>query len=232
MPAPCRHLASVNIGRTQSFEVDGKKFRSAILKSSIGGRVALGAEGVAGDQQADHRFHGGPEKAVYLYALEHYDFWQRALRCTSLPPGTLGENLTFAGFADLEGELHVGDTLELGTGDAAATIQLTIPRQPCWKLEARMGLKGFAKAFLESGRMGSYARVVRAGTIGAGDRVAVVERRPRSAPLRDLLRALYLGDDGARARVLADPELAPGLRRKVERGTRSGGGGGRGFEEG
>ncbi len=220
-------LASINVGRAQSFDLGERKLRSAILKSPIAGRVELQPLGVAGDQQADRRFHGGPEKAVYLYALEHYPFWQSALKCVALPPGTFGENLTIEGWPDLEGELHVGDELAIGDPQHGARVQLTTPRQPCWKLEARMGLPGFAKAFLESGRIGIYARVSRPGAIGVGDAVAVVTRSPQSATVRDLIAALHLEDRAAAQRVLADDALDAALRRKVEwrlaRGRRKGG---------
>jgi MOSC domain-containing protein YiiM len=217
MPLPSARLASINVGRAQRFEGDGggKAFRSAILKGAVAGQVALGEEGVAGDVQADRRYHGGPDKAVYLYALEHLAFWQRALRCDPLPPGTLGENLTIEGWSDLEGTLHVGDTLAIGEGDAPAAIQLTTPRQPCWKLERRMGLPGFAKAFLESRRIGSYARVVRPGPIAAGDPIRVLTRSPNSATLRDLIDAWHFRDRAARTRVLADESLDPSLRRRL-----------------
>jgi MOSC domain-containing protein YiiM len=219
MPLPAARLASINVGRAQRFEGDGdgKAFRSAILKGPVSGRVALGEEGVEGDVQADRRYHGGPEKAVYLYALEHLAFWQKALRCDPLPPGTLGENLTIEGWSDLEATLHVGDTLAIGDGEEPATIQLTTPRQPCWKLERRMGLPGFAKAFLESRRIGSYARVVKPGPIGAGDPIRVIIRSPNSATLRDLIDAWHFRDSEARARVLADDALDEALRRRLTR---------------
>lgn len=221
MTAPRARLAAVNVGRAQTHEVGGRKLRTAILKTSVAGRVAIGSEGIEGDQQADRRYHGGPDKAVYLYAAEHLAFWQQALRCAALPPGTFGENLTLEGWDDLEGTLHVGDVLQIGDGPDAAVIELTTPRQPCWKLEARMGIEGFAKAFLESGRMGSYARVTRPGTIAAGDAVTVIARREAAASLLDLQRAIYFGDRAAKARVLADTALDPALRRRVERGRRS-----------
>lgn len=209
-------LASINVGRAQSFDLGERKLRSAIVKAPIAGPVAIGRDGVDGDQQADRRFHGGPEKAVLLYALEHYPFWTRALRCVELPPGTFGENLTLEGWPLLERELRVGDLLQIGDATRGARVQLTTPRQPCWKLEARMGLPGFAKAFLESGRIGSYARVTQPGTIAAGDPIVVVARSAQAAPLADLIAALHLDDRAAAERVLADPELDAALRRKVE----------------
>lgn len=211
------HLVAVNVANVQSFTVGERKFRSAILKAPVEGRVLLRELGLDGDHQADHRFHGGPEKAVYLYSFEHYAFWQKALKLDAMPPGTLGENLTIGGFEkDLEHDLHVGDVLAIG----GALVQLTTPRQPCWKLETRMGLSGFAKAFLESGRIGMYARVSREGGVAAGDAVSVERRSARSATVRDLLLALYFEDDTAAQRVLDDDELEPRMRRRLSRTSR------------
>jgi len=207
-------VVSVNVARAKTFTVVDRRFRSAILKAPVQGRILLRTLGLDGDQQADRRYHGGPDKAVYLYSSEHYAFWQKALESTDLPPGTFGENLTLSGFEhDLEHDLHVGDLLQIG----AARLQLTTPRQPCWKLETRMGLPGFAKAFLESGRIGMYARVVVEGLVGARDEVSVVERGTNSASVADLIRALYFEDAEAGRRVTADEALDPRLRRRLER---------------
>jgi MOSC domain-containing protein YiiM len=189
------HVVSVNVSGVRSFTVpkegtkDGreKTFRSGILKAPVAGRVKLLRLGLEGDRQADRRVHGGPEKAVYLYGAEHLAFWEKALR-SPIPPGTLGENLTIGGFErGLEQELHAGDELRIGT----ARVQLTTPRQPCWKLEARMGLPGFIKAFAESGRIGVYARVLEEGEVGAGDEVTVVARAPDSPTLAEFIRARF-----------------------------------------
>ena len=212
-------LESVNVARAKTFEVatavagETRKFRSAILKAPVAGPVMLRTLGLEGDQQSDRRYHGGPEKAVLLYDAAAYPFWREALKSEPLPPGTFGENLTLGGFATtLEQELHVGDTLRLGD---TATIQLTTPRQPCWKLETRMGLPGFAKSYLESGRLGMYARVVEEGEVAAGAAVSVISRSPGAQPISDLIRALYFKDAAARKRVIGDDALEEGLRRRL-----------------
>jgi MOSC domain-containing protein YiiM len=212
-------VASVNVAAVQTFEVGGKKLRSAILKAPVAGRVMVRTLGVDGDQQADHRFHGGPEKALYLYGAEHYDFWRTRIRGETLarlgglPFGIFGENLTITGLGDLEAQLHVGDVLRIG----CAVVELTVPRQPCWKLETRFGIPEFARAFLGSGRIGSYASVRSEGLVGAGDEVAVVERRPDAIPLAELILALYFRDDAAKARALASTDLPAKLRRRIEK---------------
>jgi MOSC domain-containing protein YiiM len=212
-------VASVNVSPVQTFAVGERKVRSGILKAPVAGRVMVRMLGIDGDAQADHRFHGGPEKAVYLYGAEHYDFWRTRIRgktlerLGNLPYGIFGENLTIAGLGDLEAKLHVGDVLKAGD----ALLELTDPRQPCWKLETRFAIPDFARAFLGSGRLGIYARVRHEGRVGAGDAVEVVERAADSIPLADLILALYFDDEAARARALASGSLPPRLRRRIER---------------
>jgi MOSC domain-containing protein YiiM len=212
-------VASVNVSAVRTFEVGGKRIRSAILKAPVAGRITARALGLDGDAQADHRFHGGPEKALYLYGAEHYDFWRGRIRgaalerLSKLPFGSFGENLTIAGLGDFEANLHVGDVLRVGD----AVVELTDPRQPCWKLETRFGIEEFARAFLGSGRIGTYARVRTEGLVGAGDAVEVVERAADAIPLADLILALYFRDDAARARSLASTSLPARLRRRIER---------------
>lgn len=212
-------VASVNVSEVKTFEVGGEKFRSAILKAPVAGRVMARTLGLDGDQQADHRFHGGPEKAVYLYGAEHYDFWRTRIRGETLerlgrlPFGIFGENLTIAGLGDFEANLHVADVLKVGD----AVLELTVPRQPCWKLETRFGIPEFARAFLGSGRIGSYARVKSEGLVGAGDEMTVVERKDDSITLADLILALYFRDEEAKARALASRSLPEKLRRRIEK---------------
>ena len=107
----------------------------------------------------------------------------------------------------------MGDALKIG----GAVVELTVPRQPCWKLETRFAIPEFARAFLGSGRIGSYARVRSEGLVGAGDEVAVVERHDRAIPLADLVLALYFRDEAAKARALASPSLPEKLRRRIEK---------------
>jgi len=212
-------VASVNVSPVRTFEVGGKEIRSAILKAPVGGRVMVRALGVDGDAQADPRYHGGEEKAVYLYGAEHYAFWRSRIRGETLarlgglPFGIFGENLTIDGLGDLERALHVGDVLAIGD----AQLELTTPRQPCWKLETRFAIPDFARAFLGSGRIGCYARVRREGLVGAGDSVRVAERLDHSIPLADLILALYFRDEAAQARALASTSLPEKLRKRIGR---------------
>lgn len=167
-PAPGRVL-SVNAGQVREIEYRGKIRKTAIYKEPVEGRVPIRRTCLAGDEQADHRLHGGPEKALYAYASEDYAWWQERLGI-QLRPGTFGENLTLGGFP-IERTL-VGEHVRVGN----AVLAVTGPRFPCWKLGVRMGDRRFPREFLRSCRSGTYLAVVTEGDVGAGDELQTVFR--------------------------------------------------------
>ena len=138
---------------------------SGIDKHPVGVRLWLGLEGLNGDEQADRRFHGGPEKALHHYARDHYPAWLEALgeRAVLGGPGAFGENISTAGMT--ESEVCVGDVYRAGT----ALIQVSQARQPCWKLDHRFGRRGMAAQVQASGMTGWYYRVLRTGWLAVGD---------------------------------------------------------------
>jgi MOSC domain-containing protein YiiM len=125
---------------------------------------------LTGDWQADLRSHGGLNKAVYAYPLEHYAFWSRELGRDDLRPGQFGDNLTVEGLT--EDSARLGDVYRVG----GALLQVTQPRYPCFKLGIKMGDPHFPRRFLESGRTGFYLRVREEGEVSAGDAVDLVEQ--------------------------------------------------------
>ncbi len=173
----------MNVGRPQALERDGQRMRSAIIKVPVAGRVAVRRLNLDGDGQADLRVHGGPQQAVYVYAAEHYEYWQRALG-RPLPFGQFGENLTAEGL--LEDLVHVGDVFRAGN----ALLRVTRPRLPCKKLAARMGEPDFMQRFLESGRTGFYLEVLAEGDVGAGDAIRRLRTRPEAPTVLAAAREL------------------------------------------
>jgi MOSC domain-containing protein YiiM len=167
-------VASVNVGRPREIVVDGKPVRTSIWKDAVAGRVAVRGVNVSGDDQSDRTVHGGDRKAVYAYAREDLDWWGERLG-SALAPGTFGENLTTEG-VDVTGA-RVGERWRIGT----TLLEVTQPRLPCFKLEARMERPGFIAEFIDGGRPGAYLRIVEEGEVGAGDAVRVVTR-PEDAP--------------------------------------------------
>jgi MOSC domain-containing protein YiiM len=140
--------------------------------------IELGELGFVGDEQADPTVHGGRNKAVYAYPIEHYPTWQ-TIRAQAtgldepLPPGFLGENLTVEGL--LENRVWIGDTLVSHRGGAEAVrLRVDSPRYPCFKFNARMGFKHASKMMVQSGFCGFYLEVLQIGSIAAGDTFRVV----------------------------------------------------------
>ena len=151
----------------------GRQVASAIHKQPLRGPVAVGRLGLEGDAQADRRLHGGLDKAVYAYPLEHYAFWQAQRRLagkadTPLSAGALGENLTLEGL--LEDACWPGDRLAVGT----LLLEVTEARTPCFKLNVKMGLSRAASLMDQSGFTGFYLRVLQPGTVTAGDTVQLL----------------------------------------------------------
>ena len=163
-------VASVNVSLPKEVSFNGRTVSTGIFKEPVEGRVAVRTLGLEGDGQADLTVHGGVAKAVYGYALDHYDFWRGETGRDDLVPGQFGENLTIDGL--LDEDAHIGDVFRIGT----ALLQVTQPRLPCFKLGIRMGDPGFPKQFMKAGRMGYYFRVLEEGVVESGDSVEVVDR--------------------------------------------------------
>jgi MOSC domain-containing protein YiiM len=162
---------------------------SAIDKHAVAQPLRLDVQGLAGDEQADRRHHGGPEKALHHYPARHYAAWRR--ECREVPesrfaPGAFGENLSTAELA--EDEVCVGDTFRLG----GALVQISQARQPCWKLNLRFGLAEMARRVQVSGRTGWYYRVLEAGEVAPGDTLTLVARPHPDWPLSRLLHHWYV----------------------------------------
>jgi MOSC domain-containing protein YiiM len=162
-------LISVNVGLPQEVTWHGSRVVTAIYKQPVNGRVALRKLNLDGDGQADLRVHGGEDKAVYCYPIEHYDYWKRELPDRELPTGMFGENFTTKGL--LEDSVHLGDHFSVGSAD----VVVAQPRLPCYKLGIRFQADDMVKRFLVSGRTGFYFAVARVGEVGAGDEIKVTE---------------------------------------------------------
>ncbi len=162
-------LKSLNIGRPTHFE-GPESWTSGIYKSPITGRVRLSPDNLAGDGQADLTVHGGVDKAVCVYSLDHYPFWRDELGVRECGPGWFGENFSVEG--QTESQVAVGDTYRVGT----AVVQISQPRAPCWKLGRRWHRLDMPKLVVESGRTGWYLRVLEAGDVERGDGLTLVER--------------------------------------------------------
>jgi MOSC domain-containing protein YiiM len=197
-------LLSVNVGRPQQLSVRrGRPLMSAIGKAPVEGRVRVSGVNVEGDDQADRRVHGGPDKAVYAYASEDAAFWARELG-RELGPGAFGENLTTEGL-DVSGAV-VGERWRIG----GVELEVCQPRLPCSKLALRMGEPLMVKRFAQASRPGAYLRIALEGELGAGDAVEVLSRPPHGITVRDVSDAILL-DETLLVRAAAAPALPADL---------------------
>ena len=167
-------VASVNVGTPREIVVGDRRIRTSIWKDPVPGRVAIHGVNLEGDDQSDRRVHGGELKAVYAYAREDLEWWGKALG-QPLGAGAFGENLTTDGI-DVTGA-RIGERWQVGT----ALLEVTQPRLPCYKLEARLERPGFITEFIDGGRPGAYLRIVEEGEVGAGDALRVLSR-PEGMP--------------------------------------------------
>jgi MOSC domain-containing protein YiiM len=170
----CAQLLSVNVAEAKPLLASGRKLLSAIGKRSVLGAVPVMPMGLLGDEQADLSVHGGLDKAVYAYPVEHYAFWQATRREAGvslfdedLPHGFMGENLTISGL--LEADVFVGDVLHF----PHCTLRVEAPREPCFKFAAVMGFAQSGKRMVQEARCGFYLSVAETGSLQAGDSFAL-----------------------------------------------------------
>lgn len=205
--APTAHLASLNVGRTTTVEWQGRKVRTAIWKRPVDHAVAVGHEQLDGDQQSDLRVHGGPDKAVYVYAAEDYEWWRTQPdlptgAADGLPPGSFGENLTTVGI-DVTNAV-IGELWTIGD----ATFAVAQPRFACFKLGIRMAASSFSERFDDALRPGLYLRVAKPGTIEPAQPVAVHDRPEHGLTIRDVANA-FTNHDEAHLRAMLDVDDLP-----------------------
>ena len=179
-------LLSLNIGQIADLPHANTVVPSAIVKYPVEGPLALDWNGLAGDQQADLINHGGPDKAVCVYPSEHYPYWKN---CTGkpFPRAAFGENFTTTGL--LEEALTIGDTLRIGT----ATVQVSQPRGPCYKLSARNQLPLLTLWTQQTGLTGFYLRVIEPGHVESRTDFELLDRPGQGITVAELNRIMYAG---------------------------------------
>ncbi len=198
------HVVAVNVGAVREVVHHGRPVTTAIFKEPVEGRVGTAGVNLAGDDQADRRAHGGPDRALYAYAMEDLAWWSGE-EGRSIGPGSMGENLTTGGL-DVTAS-RIGDQWQVGT----AVLMVTAPRVPCFKLGIRMGDGRFPQRFAAAGRPGAYLRIIEHGEIGAGDAIEVVHRSGHDVTI-DLVARAYHDDRSLAPLLLAAPELGGGWR--------------------
>lgn len=176
-------LVSVNVSLPREVADGARTVFTGIFKVPVSGRRTLRRLNLEGDGQADLQAHGGPNRAVYVYSLEQYAFWRERLGREDLEAGSFGENFTVDALPDVE--VLVGDRFRVGS----ALVEVSQPRNPCFKLGLRLGDSQMPSLLVAESRPGFYLRVLEEGDVGPGDELELVARDPDSlsvAAINDL----------------------------------------------
>lgn len=177
-------LISVNVSPLKEVQHGAKTVATGIFKEPVGGPVHVGRLNIDGDRQADLSVHGGPDRPVYAYPHEHYDYWAHELGRDAFAFGQFGENLTVEGFS--EAEVCIGDRLRIGD----VLLEVSQPRLPCFKMAIAISDSRFPKMMLESGRLGFYLRVIEEGSIKAGQEIEIVGEGAERLTIPEAIRLM------------------------------------------
>lgn len=178
-------ILSTNIANPTTFIWNGKEVTTGINKKPTDVPIFLGKENVIGDEISNKKVHGGEFKACYLFSAKHYPYWQNLYPNLEWNFGMLGENLTVT---DLdEKSLNIGDIYKLGK----AVVQITQPREPCFKFAHKFGSEDVLQQFIAHGYSGTYVRVLEEGEVKKGDRFKLLERKEDSITIFEFFELLY-----------------------------------------
>ena len=178
-------LLSVNVGLPRDIAWQGRTVRTGVWKEPVQGRRVVRRLNVDGDGQGDLEGHGGERRAVFVYQLDSYHYWQGQLGRTEFKYGQFGENFTVDGLSD--GEVCIGDRYRIG----GAVFEVTQPRVTCYRVGIRMNEPRMAALLVAHDRPGFYFRVLQEGEVGAGDEIVRVLQGPESMSVREMNALLY-----------------------------------------
>lgn len=176
-------VISVNLGASKDVKWKNKTVKTGIFKQPVAA-ITLGEEDVVGDNVIDRKFHGGINKAVYAYGYDHYDYWQKLYPKLEFNYGMFGENLTISHF--YEERIRVGEIFRVGT----AKIQVTIPREPCYKLGIRFNDSKVIKQFWDSTMCGVYFKVVQIGEVRPGNALVRTVHKPENPTIAEVYKVI------------------------------------------
>ncbi|GAA3598142.1 MOSC domain-containing protein [Flavivirga amylovorans] len=178
-------ILSTNIAKPTSIIWNGKELTTGIYKKPTNSAIYLGKEGVRNDEVSDKKVHGGTFKACYIFSNNHYAYWKERYPNLDWDYGMFGENLTVSGLN--EKEIYIGDIYKIGD----ALVQVTQPREPCFKFGIKFGTQNALKEFIENGFPGTYVRVLKEGIVKNGDTFELVEQAKNSVTTWQLFHLLF-----------------------------------------
>lgn len=178
-------VISVNVGERRTVQWRNSSVETGIFKYPVDGPITLGFTDVEGDAVVDRKYHGGIVKALYSYPSDHYPFWKEKYPDLDWDHGMFGENLTIEGLN--ETKLRIGSTYKVGD----AEIQVSEPRQPCFKLGIRFNTQSILKPFMNSTFCGVYFRVITPGSVVVGDELKEIRIREENPTVAEVYSLIY-----------------------------------------
>jgi MOSC domain-containing protein YiiM len=178
-------LISVNVGLPRDIAWQGKTVHTAVWKTSVQGRRMVRRLNIDGDGQGDLAGHGGEHRAVFVYQIDSYRYWQNHLGRSDFTFGEFGENFTVEGLSD--DEVCIGDHYRIGS----AVFEVTQPRVTCYRIGIRMNEPRMAALLVSHGRPAFYFRVLEEGEVEAGDEIVRVTQGPETMTISDVNALLY-----------------------------------------
>src|SRR4029434_7039273 len=179
-------LLSVNVGLPREIEWKGKTVRTAVWKDAVRGRRKIRRLNIDGDGQGDLQGHGGEHRAVLVYQIDSYRYWERQLGRKDFVFGQFGENFTVDGLAD--DEVCIGDRYRIGN----AVFEVTQPRVTCYRVGIRMNEPRMPALLVAHHRPGFYFRVLQEGEVGAGDEIVKTTDGPEHITVAEIDALLHL----------------------------------------
>ncbi|MCK0162190.1 MOSC domain-containing protein [Allomuricauda sp. F6463D] len=206
-------VISTNLGAPTKIIWNGKKTSTGIYKFPVESPLLLDIEDVQGDTVVDRKHHGGIYKACYLFAADHYPYWKEKYPHLKWDWGMFGENLTMEGLD--ESQIKIGSIYKLGT----AMVQITQPREPCYKLGIRFGDQGILKQYIDHGFPGTYVRVVERGTVTVGDSMELVEESKSPLTVQQFYNFIFSPkkDQELAQQVIHNPAIPLSKREKFKK---------------
>nr|WP_319997419.1 MOSC domain-containing protein [uncultured Draconibacterium sp.] len=202
-------IISTNIAEARIIEWKGKEVPTGLYKFGVEQGIFLGKEDVEHDNVMDRRYHGGVDKACYLYSADHYQYWQNLYPELEMPYGMFGENLTVEGLH--EKEINIGDTYKIGE----AVVQVTQPRQPCFKLQFRFNNNNIVRQFVDSGFSGIYVRILKNDHVNPGDSIHLIDKK-QSLSIHEVYTLLYADEFDEKVKeAVNDPLIAESCKRNL-----------------
>ncbi|WP_203258056.1 MOSC domain-containing protein [Hyunsoonleella ulvae] len=203
------HIQSTNIAEPRTILWQNQDITTGIFKTPTSKPIFLGKEGVKEDYVADTRVHGGYYKACYLFSADHYPYWKKLYPNLEWKWGMFGENLTVNGLNEMQ--IMVGDIYKIGN----ALVQVTQPREPCFKFGVKFGTQKVLKQFIAHGFPGTYVCILEEGVVATNDTITLISRPEKSLSVAELYSLLFSKDKNQEfLKIAVDLDVLPERKRK------------------